>query len=135
MLILHPPLPTYLATLDPRLREEGPDEAIHTLGQHVQTFPDSSTLTTEQRALLAQVLEAVRRIRKQYGQSEESLVLEMMTLGKLGRFDEAVRQARKAFDENPTWNTAIAAGNALRRAGKRRRWRCLRPQRTSTTRT
>jgi tetratricopeptide (TPR) repeat protein len=90
---------------------------IKTLGQHVQLFPENTALTTDQRALLVRVLEAIQRIVSERGQSEESLVIELMTLGKLGQFDEALRRARKAFEERPTWATAIAIGNALRRAG------------------
>jgi tetratricopeptide (TPR) repeat protein len=118
MLIPHPPLPRYLTTLDAQLNRNGPAEVIQTLGQHVQTFPDNADLAAGQRASQVKVLDAIKRIVKKYGQTEESLVVELMTLGKLGRFDEALRRARKAFAANPTWATAIAAGNALRRAGK-----------------
>ncbi len=117
MWVPHPPLPTYLATLAARLRETGADPVVLTLGQHVQTFPENADLTPEQRGLLVQVLKAIQRIVKKHGQSEKSLVVEMMTLGKLGRFDEAVKRARQEFEESPTWATAIAAGNACRRAG------------------
>jgi tetratricopeptide (TPR) repeat protein len=120
MLIPRPPLPRYLATLDAQLRRSGPDAAVRTLGQHVQTFPDHPAITADQRELLVRVLEAVQRIVREHGGSEASLVVEMMTLGKLGRLDEAVRRARRAFDESPTWATAVAAGNALRRAGDMR---------------
>jgi tetratricopeptide (TPR) repeat protein len=119
MLIPHSPLPAYLATIDVQLRENGPDEVVRTLGQHAQTFPENAALTKEQRALLVQVLEAAKRIVKEHGQTDQSLVVELMTLGKLGRFDEAVKRARKAFEKSPTWTTAIAAGNALRRGGNR----------------
>jgi tetratricopeptide (TPR) repeat protein len=83
----------------------------------VQLFPENTALTTDQRALLVRVLGAIQRIVREHGESEESFVIELMTLGKLGQFDEALRRARTAFAESPTWATAIAAGNALRRAG------------------
>ena len=117
MLIPRPALPTFLARLEDRLAKSGPEAVLRTLGQHVQLFPENVPLPADQQALLSQVLEAIRRIVDEHGQSDEAFVIELMTLGKLGRSDEAVRRARGAFEERPTWASAIAAGNAHRRAG------------------
>lgn len=117
MSIPDPSLRKYLGSLDARLEKDGPAEVIRVLGRHAQAFPENDELTAKQRAALVEILDAIRRAGRAHGGSDEALVVELMVLGKLGRFKEAVRRARSAFEKGPTWATAIAAGNALRRAG------------------
>jgi tetratricopeptide (TPR) repeat protein len=114
----HLALKRCLANLDQRLSRSGPNKVVADIGRHVQGFPENAALTAEQQSLLEEAAKAIKRIHRKHGRSEESFVVELMTLGKLGRFGEAVRRARAAFAADPTWMTAIAAGNALRRAGQ-----------------
>jgi tetratricopeptide (TPR) repeat protein len=117
MITPHPPLPKFLDTLESRPRLYLPNHVVRTLGQHAQLFPEHDSLTPEQRELLGRALLALRRVVAEHGASDESMVNELAMLGKLGRFDEAVGRARAAYDERPNWSSAIALGNALRRAG------------------
>lgn len=108
----------YLASLDANLKSEGPEKVVETLGHCILDFPEHSALDAAQEKLLVEMLDATRRIISKHGRTDKSLVIELMALGKLGRFEEAVSHARAEFKATPTWATAIAAGNALRRQGK-----------------
>lgn len=95
----------------------GAERVVNTIGQLARALPEHDELNDEEAANLAEALARVRAIREVHGPSERALVVELMLLGKLGRFDEAVEVGRAAYVAAPTWSSATALANALRRSG------------------
>ncbi len=89
---------------------------ISEIGDLVFEYPDSPELTSEAKSDLAAALANVRELVSAHGKTRESPVVTAMILGKLGRFDEAIADAKAEYRAAPDWNTAIAVANVYRRA-------------------
>jgi tetratricopeptide (TPR) repeat protein len=81
-------------------------------------YPEADRTTEPQKECLRLAVRQMRRAKRLFGFEEKLHVLQLMALGKLGRFAAAVREAEAAHEANPGWHTAIAAANALRRGGR-----------------
>src|SRR5689334_11859859 len=99
-----------------RIEELGPDGMMQALAPRVQV-PEHPETTEEERDALADGLEILARAEAVLGAHEELGVLRSMMLGKLGQYEEAVANARELHTRAPTWRSAVALANALRRAG------------------
>jgi tetratricopeptide (TPR) repeat protein len=99
-----------------KIEELGPAGMMHALAPRVQCpeFPDS---TPAQRRALIAGLEILTQAEAILGAQEELGVLRSMMLGKLGQYAAAVANARDLHAREPTWRSAVALANALRRAG------------------
>src|SRR5262245_40740368 len=98
-----------------RIAELGIDGVMRELAARVNC-PDHPDNTSAQRVALAGGLDIVDRALVVHGPHERLGMLRSMLLGKLGRFDDAVANARALHARAPTWTTAVTLGNALRRA-------------------
>src|SRR5262245_14992926 len=90
----------------------GPQRVVATIGRLSSEYPDSG-LTPAQAADLEGALRRVREVRSRYGPDDTGVVVELMLLGKLGRFGEAIEAGRRAYADAPNWSSATALANAL----------------------
>lgn len=106
---------------DAELVDTGLDRMIQNIGRIVQDCGGAETADESERILLTQALTQLERMERLAGTSaaESVLLVKMMTLGKLGRFEEAIATSRSAYAAHPSWHTAVTVANALRRSGDR----------------
>lgn len=99
-----------------KIKKLGPEGILRELADRVD-IPDHPRSTPMQREALANGLEIVDDAISVLGDNERLFMLKSMMLGKLGRFDDAVANARAMHARGESWQTAVTLGNALRRAG------------------
>ncbi|OAI54621.1 hypothetical protein AYO44_14655 [Planctomycetaceae bacterium SCGC AG-212-F19] len=84
----------------------------------LRRYPEADQVTDQQKQHLQLAVRQMRRAQRVLGFDPKLHVLRLIALGKLGRFAVAVREANAAHDAHPSWHTAVAAANALRRSGR-----------------
>jgi len=99
-----------------KIKQLGPEGILRELADRV-AIPDHPRSTPTQAEALANGLEIVDDAISVLGEHERLFMLRSMMLGKLGRFDDAVANARAMHARGQSWQTAVTLGNALRRAG------------------
>jgi tetratricopeptide (TPR) repeat protein len=98
-----------------RLQQLGVDGVMRELTSRVRCPEHPDTTAAQKRALAAGV-RIIERAEAIHGNHDGLGNLKSMMLGKLGRFDEAIANARARHDRAPTWATAVSLANALRRS-------------------
>jgi tetratricopeptide (TPR) repeat protein len=102
------------------------DDAIRAAGQNALQFlassvhnryPEAEHLSDADHAHLTRAIGALERFEAILGPSGHTIVFKGQMLSKAGRFAEAISVAEGAARADPTFNTAIAAAMAHKRAG------------------
>jgi tetratricopeptide (TPR) repeat protein len=102
---------------DAELLQMRSNDLAQSVGRMVGECDELANQTSDQKRELAGALALIGRFESLGLKSDRLFVVKMMTLGKLGRFDEAIAEANAAYVKNPSWNTAISVANACRRRG------------------
>jgi tetratricopeptide (TPR) repeat protein len=101
---------------DSQLQGSASFDIASKLADIIERCPDGS-LSNDESALLVRSLSILDRLESLGQNNNRLLILKLMALGKLGRFDEAITEAEKQYQNAPSWHTAIGVANAYRRSG------------------
>lgn len=101
---------------DEQLKAMGALTVSGKLSSIAEDYPIDSP-TDEDRDLLARALSILERFERQGDTSNQMIVLKLMTLGLLERYDEAIAMARGYYQRAPNWHSAIGLANAYVRNG------------------
>lgn len=92
-------------------------DLLHFFAVLVKRYPEHGELSANQEEHLTLALDRMRLAETAHGFDSKLLVLKLMAMRKLGRFGEAVEEGKAAHAANPSWHSAIAIANTLKRAG------------------
>jgi tetratricopeptide (TPR) repeat protein len=75
------------------------------------------SLTDDEKRFAAELMTRFEQAEAEYGELPRRDILLPMLLSKNGRYDEAIVFAERRYHQSPSWDSAVGAANAARRAG------------------
>jgi tetratricopeptide (TPR) repeat protein len=102
----------YLDAVESTADEAAASKIVPVIGRFVIDIPEHPA-APEQRADLERALRTLER----FADNADATFFKVVVLSKLGRFVEAIEQAKRAHAAAPSWRTAVMTANAFRRSG------------------